>query len=119
MTGAKWEAMGARRELAGLGTDGDGWTINCAGCYCMYMYCVGADQETAKGVSQGAHLHPQSGDANEEPGRAVPRSSYSHPRSISGTFAPSPATTGPVWLLQASPSCGGGASRNEVPTVLP
>lgn len=105
--GSDWGKMGGngRTARAVLGTGMAGRST--AGCYCMYMYCVGADQETAKGVSQGAHSHPQSGDANEEPGRAVPRSSYSHPRSISGTFAPSPATTGPVWLLQASPSCGG------------
>lgn len=40
--GSDWGKMGGNGSW--LGWDGDGWTIN---CYCMY--CVGADQETAKG----------------------------------------------------------------------
>lgn len=69
--GIGWGKMGEHWEHgeSWLGWDGDGWTIK---CYRMYMYCVGADQETAKGEpGRGAHLHPQSGDTNEAPGRAV------------------------------------------------
>lgn len=51
-----------------LGWDGDGWMIN---CYCMDMYCVGADQETAKGGARAPTCTLNLGDANEKPGRVV------------------------------------------------
>lgn len=57
MTGAKWEAMGARRELAGLGTDGDGWTINCWLLLYVHVLCRGRSRNS-EGGEPGRPLAP-------------------------------------------------------------
>lgn len=94
--------MGAweRGELAGQRR---GWLDD----HCYRMYCVGADQETAKGA-RGAHLHPQSGDANEEPGRVVlgPRTVTPVQSLPHCSFACASLPACPIRLAQASPSCG-------------
>lgn len=82
--------------------------------HCYRMYCVGADQETAKGGGRGAHLHPQSGDANEEPGRVVLDSRTVTPvQSLPHLLLRlrQPAQSG--W--RRPPRAVGCASRNEVP----
>lgn len=64
----RWEQQ--EHGETGWAGDGDGWIITATATVCT-PYCVRGRSRNSEGGSQGAHLHPQSGNANEAPGPMV------------------------------------------------
>lgn len=92
-----------------LGWDGDGWMIN---CYCMY--CVGADQETAKGGARAPTCTLNLATLMRSQGEWYSILVQSPPFNLSHICSLA-CDSRPILAGAGLPELWGGAPRNEVP----